>query len=82
MSGKFRIETDRARLARILRRLRTEAKMPQGDLAQRLGRPQSFVSRYETGQRRLDLPELKEVCQELGITLRMLVEHFEDRHEA
>jgi transposase-like protein len=43
----------------------------------RLGRPQSFVSKYETGERRLDLIEIRDVCQACGIELITLVERFE-----
>lgn len=28
-----------------------------------LGKPQSYVNKYESGERRLDLPEVEEVCQ-------------------
>ena len=34
----------------------------QADVAGRLGRPQSFVSKYESGERRLDVVEFLEVC--------------------
>lgn len=32
----------------------------------RLGRPQSFVAKYEGGERRLDVPEFIEVSEALG----------------
>jgi transcriptional regulator with XRE-family HTH domain len=34
----------------------------QADVAGRLGRPQSFVSKYESGERRLDVVEFLVVC--------------------
>jgi len=37
---------------------RREAKVRQTDLADRLGKPQSFVSKYERGERRLDFNKL------------------------
>ena len=43
--------------------------MRQVDLASKLGLPQSFVSKYESGERRLDLLELEQVCICCGITL-------------
>lgn len=52
-----------------LRQIREAASMRQLDVAQRLGVPQSFVSKYESGERRLDLLELEQVCDACGISL-------------
>jgi hypothetical protein len=41
--------------------------------------PQSFVSKYETGERRLDVIELRNVCQSLGATLVSFAKKFEER---
>lgn len=49
------------------------AGLGQADIARRLSRPQSFVSKYEAGERRLDVIELREVCDALGIGLSALV---------
>ena len=70
------------RLTALLRQLRKDAGLNQGDLADRLGKPQSFVSKYETGERRLDLIELQHVCTVLGVTLGELVRQFEDGSQA
>ena len=51
--------------------------MRQVDLADRLGQPQSYVSKYETGERRLDILELKQVCNSLGISLEAFVRQLE-----
>jgi transcriptional regulator with XRE-family HTH domain len=66
------------RLQDLLRSLRLEAGMRQSDLAARLGRPQSFVSKYESGERRLDLIELRDVCRGLGTSLEEFVRKFEE----
>ena len=58
-----------AALQRILREVRIEAGLRQVDLARKLGLPQSFVSKCESGERRLDLLELEQVCICCGITL-------------
>lgn len=42
-----------------LRQARTEAGMSQIQVAQVLGKPQSFMSKIETGERRLDFVELQ-----------------------
>ncbi len=61
----------------LLRQLRLGAGLQQRELSERLGKPQSFVSRYESGQRRLDLLELRQICQVIGISLSEFVERFE-----
>jgi len=67
----------RKALAHLLVSLRHEAGLRQVDLAERLHKPQSFVSKYESGERRLDLIELLNVCQVLKVSLVELVERFE-----
>lgn len=59
----------RRRFRQLLRDLRERAKLRQEDVAERLGKPQSFVSKYEAGERRLDMIDTKEICQALGISL-------------
>jgi len=39
----------------------------QTDLAQRLGKPQSFVSKFEARERRLDIVEYVEICRIMGV---------------
>jgi transcriptional regulator with XRE-family HTH domain len=50
----------------LLRGGRIEAGLTQSELASRLGTDQTFVSKYESGERRLDVLELREVCQAIG----------------
>jgi transcriptional regulator with XRE-family HTH domain len=45
----------------------------QVELAELLGRPQSFVSKIERGERRLDLVELVEITEALGVRAEDLV---------
>lgn len=65
------------RLSALLRDLREEAGLRQVDVAEALDMPQSFVSKYETGERRLDLIELRQVCEALGTTLADFVAKFD-----
>ena len=51
-----------------LRAKREEKGVTQMQLAERLGVNQTFVSRIETCDRRLDLIELRQICQVLGIS--------------
>lgn len=67
-----------AHLRALLRQLRKQAGLRQEDLAKRLGRPQSYVSKYESGERRLDLIELKEIAAGLDIALLEIVRLFEE----
>lgn len=69
---------EQEQLQALLRSIRHEANLRQSDLAERLGRPQSFVSKYESGERRLDLVELRQACQALGISLEEFVQRFEE----
>lgn len=66
-------------LLNLLKDVRSRAKLKQVDVAQKLGRPQSFVSKYESGERRLDVLELRRVCGALGTTLGELVRELEKR---
>ena len=64
------------RLQQFLVSARTAAGLTQEEVARRLRQPQSFVSRYETGERRLDLIELIEVSDAIGFDLRKVVEEL------
>lgn len=52
---------------------RIKAGLLQIDLAKKLGVHQSFVSKIETGQRKVDIIELREICHHLNITLNEFV---------
>ncbi len=71
--------TEYAVLRDLLRELRTEKGLTQVQLSETLGMPQSFVSKYETGERRLDVIEVREVCQSLGTTLAAFAKKLEAR---
>lgn len=64
------------RYAALLRRVRIEAKLTQAQLAQRLGQSQSYVSKYENGEQRLDLLELEDVCKAIGVRLDEFVKRY------
>ncbi len=69
----------RDRLRSLLRQLRLDAGLRQVDLARLLGEPQPFVSRYETGERQLDVAELDVICQALDTTLDRVIADWQDR---
>jgi transcriptional regulator with XRE-family HTH domain len=62
----------------LLRQIRMDRDLRQRDVAERLGQPQSFVSKYESGERRLDLLELEQVCEACEIDLLSFVSLYRD----
>ena len=56
-----------ARFRSILIDARKSAGLTQVELAQKLKRPQSFVSKYERGERRLDVVEFLDVSRVLNL---------------
>lgn len=66
-----------ARLLTCLRQARENAGLTQAALAQRLGETQSFVSKCERGERRMDLVELRAFCKAIGLPLVRFVQQFE-----
>lgn len=46
---------------------RDKADLSQAQLAQRIGKPASFVGKYELGERRLDVIELLIILRSLGV---------------
>jgi ribosome-binding protein aMBF1 (putative translation factor) len=60
-----------------LREARQRAGLTQEDLAERLAETQSFVSKCERGERRIDIVELRQFCAAFGLTLKQFVADFE-----
>lgn len=58
---------------------RREADVTQRELAARLGRPQSFVSKYERQERRLDVVEFIEISRALGMSAADVVQELEEQ---
>jgi ribosome-binding protein aMBF1 (putative translation factor) len=61
----------------ILKEAREQAGMTQVQLADKLSQSQSFVSKFERGDRRIDLIQLRTICQILGLSLGEFVERME-----
>lgn len=62
-----------------LREARTAVGVTQTDLAERLGNDQSFVSKYERCERRLDYIELRSICLALDLDPLRFLRDFEQR---
>jgi transcriptional regulator with XRE-family HTH domain len=61
------------RLLKALHRARKAAGLTQLDVAGRLGTYASYVSKCESGERRIDVVELAEFCRLYGVKLPELL---------
>lgn len=64
-----------------LRTARQAADITQVDLAAKLGTDQSYVSKYERGERRLDVIEVRAICRALRIDFCEFITSFDERLE-
>lgn len=55
---------------------RKKSGLTQVQIAKELGKPQSFISKYERGERRLDFTEFIELAGILGIDVTDFVYHY------
>lgn len=62
---------------RLLRDIRQDAHLTQRQVAERLQHHQAFVSRSETGERRLDVIELRALCRALDVPIREFIDRLE-----
>ncbi len=63
----------------VLRQVRVDAGITQTTLAERIGETQSFVSKVERGELRLDVIQLRTFCLALDTDLAAFVSRFELR---
>ncbi|PEH71570.1 MULTISPECIES: helix-turn-helix domain-containing protein [Edwardsiella] len=61
-------------IIKTLKARRIELKITQAQLAQELGKPQSFVSKIESGERRLDIIEFVHIARQLSLDLNAVLE--------
>jgi transcriptional regulator with XRE-family HTH domain len=57
--------------------LRLVAQLTQTQLSTKLSRPQSYVSKYESGERNLTLLDVREIVQSTGNTMADFIANFE-----
>lgn len=62
---------------RTLKKARVDAGLTQVQLAKRLNETQTFVSKCERGERRIDVIELANFCKAFGVSLRQFVAALE-----
>lgn len=72
-------------LLKLLKDFRVDLAVPQTELAQRLEVTQTFISKVERGERRLDVIELIEILEALGIApeefLKTFLQHRKASHK-
>jgi transcriptional regulator with XRE-family HTH domain len=70
------------RFRALLRQIREEAGFNQTALAQKLGKPQTFVSKSELGERRIDFLETLDFCTACGVSASQLIERLQSGNVA
>ncbi len=72
---KSRHSTRYRRLLRTLKDARVEAGLTQVEVGRKFGAHASFVSKIESGERRLDVVELADFCKLYGVRLTTFLKH-------
>ncbi len=75
---QLRLDKESKRLRLLLREIRHERGITQVELAARLGVPQSYVSKVETGERQLEFVAVEVVCAAMGLGFVDFVGRWEE----
>jgi transcriptional regulator with XRE-family HTH domain len=68
-------------LRRLLRQTRKQRGLTQAALAAVLRKPQSFVSKYESGERLLSFVETVDICRALNLDPKALLKEYLPHHD-
>jgi transcriptional regulator with XRE-family HTH domain len=77
MRSKIAFRKEYNVLLECIRVTREQANVTQSQLAQQLGIDQTVISKMETGERRIDFIELRNICNALNIDLQLFITIFE-----
>lgn len=77
VSGMFKDDIRRETLRHELREARLRAGLRQIDVALKLGKPQSYVAKVESGERRIDLIEALDLCQVVSLDPKVLIKKLD-----
>ena len=75
-------EKKRTVFRETLRELRDSKGLTQSELGERLGRQQSYISKYENGERRLDYLEVLEIVDACEYSLHELQAAYKTKMNA
>lgn len=64
------------KFCQLLAEARIKKGLTQTQVAAKLGKPQSYVSKYESGERRLDVVEFLDVAKALKIEIKKLFQNL------
>lgn len=64
------------RFLELLLKAREDAGLTQVQAAEKLNKPQSFISKCESGERRVDVVELKAFCEAYGVSIQTFIRKF------
>jgi transcriptional regulator with XRE-family HTH domain len=78
VSTKSKLAAELRVLGDVLARVRERAGVKQSDLAARLGMPASYLSKIESGTRRLDVIELVQIAEAMGADPAEIVRQVTD----
>jgi transcriptional regulator with XRE-family HTH domain len=63
-------------LLRLLREARLSANLRQLDVANSLGKPQSYIAKIESGERKIDFIEVLDICKQIKLDPKNLVDRL------
>lgn len=77
--GRYKWSGPETVLLKHLKEMRAEARISGPEIQRRLNRPNSYVSKVESGEKRLDILELREYCGACGISMVDFVHGLEKK---
>ena len=77
MDRRYSMES-RSIIGTLLRETRSAAGVVQEDLAERLRRSQSYISRIERGEIRLGILQLREILEAIGADMTTFIARIEE----
>jgi transcriptional regulator with XRE-family HTH domain len=79
VSTKSKLAGELIVLGRVLTEAREKAGLKQSDVAAKLGMPASYLSKIESGTRRLDVIELVKLAEAMGLDVCEIVRELKER---
>ncbi|MES0371684.1 MAG: helix-turn-helix transcriptional regulator [Mariprofundaceae bacterium] len=77
--GRYKWSGPETVLLKHLKEMRAEAGLSGPEIQRRLQRPNSYVSKVESGEKRLDILELHEYCRACGVSMSDFVHTLEKK---